>query len=348
MEHPILHQKTFLLIFASVLFNCVSLNAQEAVWAKNKVNISGRSSKGIISDSQGNIYDYGTASGQSYVTKYNSVGTLLINKTWTGDINITVLKIDNTDRLFFTGYFQGTITLDGITIQSRGAQDVVLGEMNISCNVIGAKTFGGKKEDYSFGLAIDNIQGKVVITGGVKDSVYINNSLTPRQAQSMFITYYTKALAYSSIQYYDFIPELNDAYPQGNMGYEIVLDNSGNTYVMHFREGQHPLSDPPYIYPLSGIYVMKINAAGTALWSSRIIGMESYYGYDAGRLRVNNAGDAFLLKSSSGKYGGGSAIMRLSSASGETVWTYSGPSDNNYHDIQIDNSNALIIIGQEY
>lgn len=325
-----------------------SIVAQDIVWAKIKNMNTGMYSTGIASDSQGNMYDFGTnfGPGGSYITKYDSNGNVLLNKIWPGNFTLRILKLDNTNRLFFTGSFQGALVLDGIAIQSRGERDVVIGEINQTGNIINVKTFGGGKDDFSYGLAIDNGLEKLLITGGVTDSVYIDNVLTPRVNNAMFIASYTKTLVFSGIQYFDFVPEMNDPYSQ-NRGQEIVLDNAGNKYVLHFREGNNPMSDPPYIYPLSGMYLMKINSSGTIVWHQRIIGGESYYGWDAGRLRLNAIGDAFILKSSSGKYGGTGTVLRLSSNTGATTWTYSENPDNTYYDIQIDNSDALILVGNE-
>lgn len=348
----------FLFIPVLFLLFTLKLHSQDVAWARVKPGYPNSSPniRGMVHDTQGNPYEFGNeiinSQQLAFITKFNTEGGLIFKKNWNTPFFLTDVKIDPTNRIFFTGYFQNSISPDGNSAQSKGSYDVVVGEVNQSGQVVALKTFGGRSVDDAYGLALDNTQNTIVITGGVTDSVYMSGSLLhARQKQSMFIATFSKSLVLNNIQYFDFIPEINDGVEYDfNVGREVVLDASGNRYVLHRREGSNPL-DENFTYPLSGIYLMKLNSAGAAVWTRRIIGNESYYGYGAHSLRVNQTNQLYLIESSSAKYGGVDSVLKFDSGSGAKTWGYSyeqeAKDNQEYYDLEIDNSNSLIVLGGE-
>jgi hypothetical protein len=74
------------------------------------------------------------------------------------------LAIDNSDNIYITGGFVGTVSFGSTTLNSNGDKDIYIVKMNSAGEVQWATGFGGSFEDYGVAIEVDN-SGGVYVTG---------------------------------------------------------------------------------------------------------------------------------------------------------------------------------------
>jgi hypothetical protein len=353
-----------LLLSVILLIISPGLQAQDVIWAKKRSIPQNSWTKGVLTDDAGNIYDFGSRLSDelimhsqvsdtvgSYLSVYDEQGNLRSRKEWKTSFYISAIEY-SANRLYFTGSFRGNIVIDGFTLRSRGGFDGFIGEMDLQGRILAIKTFGGRKNDFSFGLTVNPLSQKIFITGGVSDTVYIDNQVIANRTQAVFTASFDKPASLVGFRFYDFETgrdaPLDNLY-QKSVGREILTDRNGNIYLLHDREGQSTMDDTPSGRPHEGRYLAKINTAGAILWAKLISGDECYYGEgnQAYRLRINSNGDAYVLKYCGAKYGGEGSLLRFNSTDGFKSWTYSNGSEFGYYDIFVDKEDALFLVGNE-
>ncbi|NLN84697.1 MAG: T9SS type A sorting domain-containing protein [Candidatus Cloacimonetes bacterium] len=77
---------------------------------------------------------------------------------------------------FFTGYFNGTMSVEGIELVSNGSWDVFYGKLDADGNLQWLKKFGGALYDMGYGMAVDS-EDYFVITGWFADSIDFGNGI---------------------------------------------------------------------------------------------------------------------------------------------------------------------------
>ncbi|MCF8275327.1 MAG: gliding motility-associated C-terminal domain-containing protein [Flavobacteriales bacterium] len=84
--------------------------------------------------------------------------------------------IDASGNIFVSGYFSGTMTVDGTTLNSNsGSQDVFLAKLDPTGNLLWIKTFGGFDHDFVYDLAVDQA-GNAIITGNFKGTITVGSN----------------------------------------------------------------------------------------------------------------------------------------------------------------------------
>jgi hypothetical protein len=336
--------KIYYLVILLVVFN--SAAAQEVSWVKKRSD-SGHS-KGLLCDRLGNIYDYWSegwpsywqsGGGGSFLDKYSPEGQLIYSKRWNFPFYIQQMVYDGNAYFYFTGAFSGTSTIDGITISSRGGVDGVAGRMDMDGKIRWMSTFGGDGNDAGYGLCISG--STLIVTGGIDDTLYVNHAYKAAGNKAAFIGTFTLNGAMSSHRLYDFLPFKD----WENKGREICAAGSGEYYWLVDREGRHWNGDSINA-PIEGRYIIKLNSSLDTVWSAYITGPGCYYGWSCNSLRVSAAGDPYVLRYCSGKYGGTGEIVRFNRVSGQEVWSHGFNSDLGYSDIYID-GNTVFLIGNE-
>jgi hypothetical protein len=114
-----------------------------------------------------------------FIAKYNSSGALL---PWafriggTLDDHITDISVDNSDNIYITGSYQGTVDFDPSgTIQnlvSSGSADVFIAKYSSSASTVFIKSMGGMNYEATGSIAAFP-SGKVVFITGVAGTPYI-------------------------------------------------------------------------------------------------------------------------------------------------------------------------------
>ena len=115
----------------------------------------------MVIDSTNNIYftgrtdSYGAGSGDAFIVKYNSAGTMLWNKTW-GTANSETgygITLDNEMNIYLTG-----------EIDISGRYNAFIAKFSSVGNYIWNGTWGGYANDFGNRIALNN-DGEIYVTG---------------------------------------------------------------------------------------------------------------------------------------------------------------------------------------
>ncbi|MCE3225514.1 MAG: hypothetical protein K0S32_65 [Bacteroidetes bacterium] len=337
----------------AIFIICTSAFSQQINWAKNTPLPA--NSKGLLTDNNNNIYNYGSSLNISYgsmffslngmgsfLNKYDANGNLQFSKTYTGQFDIQKIVYDNISSFYFTGVFAGTHSFNGVTITSKGNADAMIGKMDLNGNINWMVSLGGRLNDIGSGVTMDPVGNTITITGGLSDSLWINNSLVaPAAEKTLLMARFTSSGSMQSVKQIDFLPGRNEV----SCGSELYADNQGN-YILHgYREGKHWYNDS-VTCPDDGNYVFKMDNAFNILWSKFIISSSCYYGYTCGGLGVKNNGESYMASFCSGKYGGTPALQRLNAVNGSIAWAAPDNSDGHYN-LAYATGDDVFILGEE-
>ncbi|MFP6855075.1 MAG: putative Ig domain-containing protein, partial [Opitutales bacterium] len=174
-------------------------------WAKSIGGSSSDSSRGLASDSSGNVFWSGSFLGavtfegttlsnsgnaDAFVVKCDSNGNLKWVKNFGGSLfdYAAALALDDRGQLYLAGSFQGTAAFGSIALSSAGDLDVFLAKIYPdSGNVLWAKKAGGIGVDQPRGLVI-NADGAALLTGYFEDSASFDDfSLTTTGSRGLFV-----------------------------------------------------------------------------------------------------------------------------------------------------------------
>lgn len=321
---------------------------QQISWAKNTAFTKTR---GLIADALGSVYHFGSKTEAyysnvvdttgSFLQKYSSNGSLLFSKKWPGTFWIKNLIYDGAQYFYFAGSFSGNHIINGITISSNGNEDGMIGKMNNNGQVLWISTFGASGLDAGNDLTFNKNKTKLVLTGSLTDSLFVNKNYIAVNAQkTLLLAGFNLSGNLMDHKMIDFLIERN----YGNKGLEIKTDSTGNYILAAWREGKFWNNDTLNA-PEEGVYIYKLNPSYAITWSKFIISGACYYGYSYGGLSVSENGDAYYPSFCSGKYGGNGVIRRLSSSTGIANWTGTN-TDGAYAETFCNNQN-LYLIGTE-
>jgi hypothetical protein len=146
--------------------------------------------KSIELDNTGNIFVTGLAidttifdtdtlfQTESFVAKYNSIGTLnwLIPIYGSNTPNSESIHLDLNGNILITGSFSDTIRIGihYIVDASPSSSDVFLTKLDPSGNILWLKSIAGTNNDRGFAVTSD-LSGNIFVTGEISDSVFFAN-----------------------------------------------------------------------------------------------------------------------------------------------------------------------------
>ena len=111
----------------------------------------------------------------AFVARTNQQGQINWVKQFggTGSDMAYANDLDANGNIFVSGYYSGTMTVDGVTLVSNnGSQDVFLAKLNANGDLLWIRDFGGTDHDFVYDLAIDQ-EGNPVMTGNFKGTATI-------------------------------------------------------------------------------------------------------------------------------------------------------------------------------
>lgn len=327
--------------------------AQQLAWA-NKINQQ-QNSKGLFCDREGALYHYGSSltfhdftpfsysandSSGSFLSSYTPAGEIIFERKWAQPFWIMDVACED-GFLYATGNFSGRLTIDGILIKSMGQVDGFVARMDLKGHILWINTFGGGQIDCSNSLTLSADKKRVVCTGSIRDTLWVNGKLVESPAQrSMIVAEFSKEGIPGNYRLFDFLSTKNT----GNCGYEINTAPDGDYYLLHNREGKSWEGDNTSA-PSDGTYLSKLDNNLQPAWSQFVINGSCYYGYSSRGMSHNSAGEIFLPSFCRDKVGGNGLLNRLDAAGGTPKWSLTNK-DGSYADTYCEDDN-LYVVGTE-
>jgi hypothetical protein len=276
---------------------------------------------GIAVDGSGNAYVTGRTGSLNYdvtpgafqttfggawdvfVTKLNERGTALVYSTYIGGSGTdygTAIAVDGSGYAYVTGYTFSTdydVTPGAFQTTNEGYRDVFVTKLNERGTALVYSTYiGGNGDDEGYGIAVDG-SGYAYVTGYTGSTNY---PVTPGAFQttkattSLFETdvFVTKLNATGTALVYSTYIGGSD----GDYGYAIAVDGSGNAYVTGWTTSTDYDVTPGAFQTTNGgdadVFVTKLNATGTALvYSTYIGGSNDDRGFG---IAVDGSGNAYV------------------------------------------------------
>ena len=266
----------------------------QLLWAVSFPGLDNNYPDAITTDTAGNVYvaasfrntiDCDPGPGINNLTASGSTDALVVkldpngNLQWARSVGGSGLdrgysvEVDSNQRVYFSGYFQGTADLDpGPATQSHsvsGSADVFTIQLDQNGDLIWARSFGGPDNDIPLHSALDQTTGDLYITGnfgGTADhdpgpGVF---NITSQGANDIFVTKLDSA---GNFLWSKTMGGTSDDY-----GHAIGVDAAGDVLVSGRYSATVDL-DPGIAvsnYTSNGftdVFLVKLSAAGNHIWS---------------------------------------------------------------------------------
>lgn len=322
-----------------LLLSAMSTNSHGQIfqWAKHMGSTGWEGGTAIATDDNGNVYGTGyfrgtvdfdpgtgvfnlTAGGtqDAFISKWDASG----NFTWAKQIGAAgweeshAITLDDSGNIYITGFFLGTADFDPaattFNLTSGPGGDAFICKLDPSGNFVWAKRIRGTQAVTSYGIAVDD-SGNVYTTGFFDGTADFN----PGPA-----TFNLTVVGYSDI----FVSKLDAAGnfawvkrlggTDGEVGYSIALDSSGNIYTTGTFFGTVDFDPGSGTYNLSSspgqqeIYISKLDASGNFAWARQMGGETGY------SIAVDNTGSVYAT----GYYGWADIEITKLDPSGNITW----------------------------
>jgi Putative Ig domain/Beta-propeller repeat len=324
------------------------------VWAKSFGGSADEQSYSIAVDGSGNVYTTGYFQGTNvdfdpgngttnltsasvghsdiFVSKLDSSGNLVWAKSFGGSLNDEgrSIAVDGSGNVYTTGFFED-INVDfdpsagGILrLSSNGNKDVFVSKLDSSGNLVWAKSFGNRADDFGLSIAVDG-SGNVYTTGFfAEENVDFDPStggtlpLTSNGANDVFVS---KLNSDGNLVWAKSFGKSED-----DEGRSIAVDGSGNVYTIGYFAGTNVDFDPSTggILPLTSaglgdVFVSKLNSNGNLVWAKSFGGSDD----DDGRsIAVDGSGNVYTTGSFKeiADFDPGLGILNLTSSSLDDIF----------------------------
>ena len=279
-----------------------SANAYYLQWANSIPGNTDLYPHDNVTDASGNVYNTGryrgtvdfdpsagvasyTANGftDAFIQKLDPSGNLLwvINLTGGSWEQIMGLTMDLSGNLYAFGYFSGTVDFDPgpgvVSLTSAGGNDVVIMKLTPSGNLIWAKSFGAATSEDGLYVGCD-LAGNIYCSG----TFYSTVDFDPGPG-----AYTLAAVGNIDVYIAKFDPSGNFVWARsfGTSGADYLdgmdVNGSGDVIVTGTFSGSGDFNPNAGVSTLTAIsftdiFLVKLNASGTHVWSSSIGGS----GYD--------------------------------------------------------------------
>jgi hypothetical protein len=243
-----------------------------------------------------------------FVSKMNNIGTALVFSTYIGgntDDYGNSLVIDSIGNIFITGYTNSNNypTTSGAFDESynlgySGSYDAIVAKLNPSgSNLIYSTYIGGNDNDRGNSIVI-NKNGNAYISGNTESSNYpttsgaFDTSWNGRNSNMWGDVFVTQLNASGTgLVYSTYIGGSGD-----EKAYSMDIDGNSNTFITgRVYSINYPTTTGAYDVTLNtngDLFVTKLNASGTALIYSTLIGGNG--GEDCNAIKIDSSGNAFI------------------------------------------------------
>jgi len=260
----------------------------------------------------------------------------------------TGIAFNNQHHIFSTGNYYDTLVMGQDTLLSRGNQDIFLARHDTLGNVVWVKTMGSNLLDESTALVVDD-NGIVIITGGVNDSIYIQDSVYTSGGlnQTLFIARFDSLGNFLDINFLD------------NILYCLAMDmkvDADNGLVLTGWFSGTFTKDSVSFENLAGrtFFIVKVNSSGTFIWgrmatgnnnigASIAIGMDAYF--VTGSYEDGAVFDSVVLSASGLNH---NMFVARYEREGILSWinTVKGPGEAHGKAISVNNNGRIVVSGE--
>ena len=278
-------------------------------------NIEQDVGRSIAVDASGNIYTVGTFQGtvdfdpsagvnnmtsaganDYYIQKLDPDNNLIWIRTigGTSEEQGVSISIDNSDNIYVTGFFSGTVDFypgaGTNNLTSGGVRDLFIQKWDISGNAIWAKSFGGSFGSETVTSISTDASGNIYTTGHFKGTIDFDpgaglSNLTSNGLYDIFI----QKLDASG----NFLWAKNMGGTEDDYGRDITTDASGNVYTTgSFRSNITDFDPGAGIVNLTcdgpeDAFIQKLDANGNYIWARNVAEKGS-------AVTVDNNGDVYI------------------------------------------------------
>ena len=202
----------------------------------------------IAIDNEGNIYSTGSFKGtivmkdtivlanwdsDIFICKHDSEGNFLWIKTFEsqGDDVGWDIKVDKEGKIYFTGWYQGSVMIDGNEYISNGDLDILILKLEPNGNIIWVKSLGSEFYDTLYSLDFDS-EENLVLTGEFMDTIDLGNGKTHTARTGS-----TDMLLVKYSPDGDYINSMTISGYKQQRGSHIGIDKSDNMFIAGFFSG---------------------------------------------------------------------------------------------------------------
>lgn len=241
--------------------------------------------------------------GGVYLAKYDASGQLVWVQQFASNVlgpsgeRGNAVATDDSGNVFIVGQFKGTLDLrtrtsTHISFRTSGGEDIFFIKLNKAGQILWAKKFGSRYDDFCYSLATDEL-GNIYITGESGGDMDFNPGTTNQQVlgYGIFLAKYDN----------------NGDYIWANTigvgaGKNVKTDDKGNVYVTGYinrTSDFDPDTSAAIIHTNGGqdIFVAKYNNDGVYLWAKGIGGNRDDFGNS---IAVSSSGDVYVTGGFSG------------------------------------------------
>ena len=225
------------------------------------------------------------------IVKYNTSGQVVWAKNYgstLGDFADGV-ALDASGNVYVTGFFNGTMSVQGITVTSRGIFDVFLAKFDSNGILLWLKAAGGTSSDQAHGVVVDG-QGNVGITGEFQNTAnFDSHSIKAAGLGDAFIAKYDAAG--NNLWVHGGGSTTSFA---GDAAKAIAVDAANNFFITGDYTGTATfdgLSVPNTGTNGSDIFLAKYDSVGAIQWLHHAGGPDADKGYSIG---VDLAGNSWV------------------------------------------------------
>ena len=226
-----------------------------------------------------------------FIAKYDANGSVVWAKNAggpAGDMAYGV-ALDNSGGIYVTGFFSGTMTVDGVTVTSAGLFDIFVAKYDSDGTLVWLKRAGGTGADIAHGIVVDSA-GNIAIVGEFQNSAsFDSNSIVALGLGDAFIAKYdsngNNLWAHrggGTITY------------RADRANAIAADGSNSFYVTGEFTGMatfDSLSVTSTGPNASDIFLAKYDTNGVIEWLHHAGGPDADIGYSVG---VDQAGNSYV------------------------------------------------------
>ncbi len=286
------------------------------------------------------------------------------NSAGASDEVASAVAVDGIGNVYTTGTFMGTVDFDPsvgvLNLTSNGGEDVFITKLDVSGNLVWAKSIGGPSNDNGKSIAVD-ASGNVFVIGYFNGTADFDpNSGTTNLTSAGYSDIFIVKLVASG--------DLEFAKKFGGLGfdngYSIAVDALGNFYATGYFSATVDFDPNAGVLNLSSasssndVFFTKYDGSGNLVWAKKVGGAD----YDLGKsIKVSAQGNVYATGSFSGTVdfdpnapvlnltssGSGDFFIMNLDASGNLVWVkkIGGVSGDDSRDMALDSDGNCYVTG---